>query len=980
MILLLTLAAVFALLTISTSAAEETVLDSGEAEGFTWTLMSDGTLTISGTGTISSSLKNSWKSWNNMVKSVEIESNVYGIGDQAFYKCSNLTSVTIQYGVTEIGYYAFNGCSSLSSITIPDSMAIIGYGAFYNCSSLNSVIIPENIISLGDYAFYNCSALKSVTIPDGLTKIGGRTFYNCSRLTSISIPESVTSIGSSAFYNCSCLTSISIPDGVTSIGASAFNNCSSLTNVIIPVSVTEIGTGAFRNCESMTEINVVTGNEKYISDKGVLYNQSGTNLICCPAGKEGTYSILNSGILISDYAFEKCSKLTTIDIPKSVISIGKYAFYGCKSLAGSLEIPEGITKIETYTFDGCSSLTSVSIPIGVNIIDSYAFFYCTDLTSVTIPEGVTKIGNYAFYNCGSLTNLTLPESISNIGNNAFGRCGSLISINIPSDITNIESYTFAYCSNLISINIPKSVSSIGTFAFDTCKSLTNVTIPESVKKIGTGAFQGCRSLTDIYYGGSENQWAGISISDYNVPLNNATIHYASVPVEIVSPPADVTIAAGKTAVFTVEATGSDLAYQWQYKDPTSDWKNSTSTGYDTNTIKVQGVSGETNRNGFQYRCVITDANGNQMISDPATLTVTEQLKITTQPADYTGAVNSTAKFTVEATGDGLSYQWQYSDNGGKTWLASSLKTATYSAKLTAEKDGRMVRCIVTDQYGNSVTSDAAKMTVATLSILAQPANYTGALNSTAKFAVMAEGDGLKYQWQYSDDEGKTWGKSTITSATYSAQLTAAKNGRMVRCIVTDQYGNTAISSAAKMTIVSSLKITTQPKDYTGAVNSTAKFTVAASGTGLTYQWQYSDDNGKTWLASSIKTATYSAKFTADKNNRMVRCIVTDASGNTVTSNAAKMTLTGPVITSQPQNYVGAVNSTAKFTVAATGDGLTYQWQYSDDNGATWLASSIKSATYSAKFTADKNNRMVRCIVTDANGNTVTSNAASMKLG
>ena len=174
-------------------------------------------------------------------------------------------------------------------------------------------------------------------------------------------------------------------------------------------------------------------------------------------------------------------------------------------------------------------------------------------------------------------------------------------------------------------------------------------------------------------------------------------------------------------------------------------------------------------------------------------------------------------------------------------------------------------------------------------------------------------------------------------------------------------------------------ITTQPKNYVGAVNSTAKFTVAATGDGLTYKWQYSDDNGKTWLASSLKSATYSAKLTADKNNRMVRCIVTDANGNSVTSDAAKMILSGPVITTQPKNYVGAVNSTAKFTIAATGDGLTYKWQYSDDNGRTWLASSLKSAVYSAKLTAEKNNRMVRCIVTDQNGASVVTNAVSMRI-
>ena len=199
------------------------------------------------------------------------------------------------------------------------------------------------------------------------------------------------------------------------------------------------------------------------------------------------------------------------------------------------------------------------------------------------------------------------------------------------------------------------------------------------------------------------------------------------------------------------------------------------------------------------RCVVTDQYGATATSSAAKMTVSS-LKITAQPKDFVGVVGSTAKFTVTASGDGLTYQWQYSDDNGKTWLASSIKSATYSAKLSSDKNGRMVRCIVTDQYGTTATSGSAKMTVSSLTLLSQPANYVGAVNSTAKFAVMADGDGLTYQWQYSDDNGKTWGKSTVTSAIYSATLTSGKNGRMVRCIVTDQYGATVTSGTASMKI------------------------------------------------------------------------------------------------------------------------------------------------------------------------------------
>lgn len=91
-------------------------------------------------------------------------------------------------------------------------------------------------------------------------------------------------------------------------------------------------------------------------------------------------------------------------------------------------------------------------------------------------------------------------------------------------------------------------------------------------------------------------------------------------VEITGQPESVSVAVGETATFTVTASGSGLGYQWQYKTLTADWRNSTTGGHDTPTLSVQGVLA---RNGYQYRCIVTDYAGNVVVSDAATLTVTE---------------------------------------------------------------------------------------------------------------------------------------------------------------------------------------------------------------------------------------------------------------------------------------------------------------------------------------------------------------------
>ena len=191
---------------------------SADGSNVTWTLDSDGTLTISGTG---------------------------GMKDRAFYVNQNIKKVVIKDGVTSIGADAFSNCKSLTSIKIPNSVTVIGNSTFENCKSLTSITIPNSVTSIGNYAFLGCIRLTSITIPDSVTSIGLQTFAYCESLTSITIPNSVTSIGHSAFAYCTSLTSITIPNSVTKIGNGAFEACTNLTSIIIDREVYEKTSSAF---------------------------------------------------------------------------------------------------------------------------------------------------------------------------------------------------------------------------------------------------------------------------------------------------------------------------------------------------------------------------------------------------------------------------------------------------------------------------------------------------------------------------------------------------------------------------------------------------------------------------------------------------------------------------------------------------------------------------------------------------------------
>ena len=355
------------------------------------------------------------------LSSITIPDNVTNIGDETFYDCDALTSVIIPNSVTSIGRYAFCSCSSLTSITIPNSVNNIGDAAFYICSSLTSITIPDSVKSIGERAFESCYALTSVTIGNGVTSIGERAFDFCHNLTSVTVGNGVTSIGERAFYRCQSLSSITIPDNVTNIGDEAFGHCSSLTSIIIGKSVTNIGRFAFSACYSLIS---VIWNAKNCTD----FTEASDNPFYWH--RDITSFTLGDNVEhIPAFLFSQ-TKVTSITIPNSVLSIGDCAFLGCSSLT-SITIPDSVTRVGMGVFSQCSSLSSIVVSKSITSIQDYTFYECSSLTSITIPDSVTYIGKGAFEGCNSLTSIIMPDNIQRIGIDIFDGCQLLQVILVP---------------------------------------------------------------------------------------------------------------------------------------------------------------------------------------------------------------------------------------------------------------------------------------------------------------------------------------------------------------------------------------------------------------------------------------------------------------------------------------------------------------------------------------------------------------------
>ena len=510
----------------------------GDGSNLTWTLDSEGTLTISGTGAMYSywntgivGFNTPWR--NLMVKHVIIQDGVTSIGSYAFIYNHTIESVEISGTVQTIEGNAFQG-THLKSVTIPDNVTSIGREAFQDCTSLKNIALSNGVQHLG-YVFGGCTAMESVTIPSGVTSMGS-TFEGCTSLKNITFLGGVTSI-KGAFRNCTALTTVTLPDGIEDI-TNAFEGCTALTNVTLPDSVEDISSafsgctaladitlprnlktinGAFAGCASLTDIAVAEENPYFCTMSGIVYSKDQKTIAAYPAGRPDTAFAIPEGTTgIGNGAFYGCTNLTQVTIPEGVTSIGDRAFYTCTGLT-EITIPEGVTSIGDrafagyYTFGGGTertvnmNLTSVSLPNSLTSIGSGAFQYCTKLESVVIPDGVTDIESGTFSGCESLQSISIPDSVTAIGGSAFSGCKSLKSIAIPDGVTRIEG-----------------------FAFVACESLESVVIPGTVTEIGNVAFNNGDHIKDVYFLGTKDAWQKVSIESENEAITeNATIHYFS---------------------------------------------------------------------------------------------------------------------------------------------------------------------------------------------------------------------------------------------------------------------------------------------------------------------------------------------------------------------------------------------------------------------------------------------------------------------
>ena len=357
--------------------------------------------------------------------------------------------------------------------------------------TVDSDVVPDDCVEYGEYTY--------AILDDGTAKI----VRWCGDGTVLEVPSSI--------------------DGrpVSSIGAFAF--AGPVEAISIPASVEVLDGNPFALCGLLENIGVRGGEGPLVTVGGVLFDSESRTLLCYPRAKSGMeYMVPGDTVSVGEYAFYGCKNLSTVGLNDNVEEVASSAFDRCGSLASIQVSPdnETLASIDGVLFrksdrsllrcpEGLSE-ARYCVPDGILAIGPGAFKGCKSLSKVTVPEGVVSVGELAFDACGTLASVSLPDTVKDIGSSPFSDCPCLEEIAVSGkgqlaivdgalvDIGAFRLICLPAGGGDAVFEVPEEVMSIGDGAFSRCSSLRLVLLPGSLEFIGSRAFESCSALESVY--------------------------------------------------------------------------------------------------------------------------------------------------------------------------------------------------------------------------------------------------------------------------------------------------------------------------------------------------------------------------------------------------------------------------------------------------------------------------------------------------
>ena len=466
------------------------------------------------------------------LKYAVISNSVRTIGHSAFLWAGNdsdsdALTITMGANVDSIAASAFQNCNKLTSIELPKVLKAIPDACFYG-TPIRDVFIPASVMSIGDQAFSWNNNIKTVTIEDSdepITLIDPyyATFNNGDARYTVYVGRNIERMYRPSETPFPQATTITWGPKVTAIGTGEGRSLY-LTSAVINNSVKTIGAEAF----------YAAGNDSEAEDLTITMN-----------------AYVDS---IGYSAFQNCTKLTSIELPKVLKAIPDACFYGTR--IKDVVIPASVMSVGDQAFNWNDSIKTVTIEdndkpitfsdpyyttfnnggarytvyVGRNIERMFRpsespFPQATTITwgsmvtaigtgegrspflkNAVIGNSVKTVGAEAFYAAGSDSEaeellINMGANIDSIGYSAFQNCSKLTSIVLPKVLKDIPDNCF-YGTRIKDVVIPASVMSVGDQAFNWNDSIKTIRIEDSDKPI---------TFNDPYYTTFDNGGASYTV-------------------------------------------------------------------------------------------------------------------------------------------------------------------------------------------------------------------------------------------------------------------------------------------------------------------------------------------------------------------------------------------------------------------------------------------------------------------------------------
>ncbi|MCX6182983.1 MAG: T9SS type A sorting domain-containing protein [Bacteroidetes bacterium] len=396
----------------------------------------------------------------------------------------------------------------------------------------------------------------------------------------------------------------------------------------------------------------------------------------------------------------------------------------------------------------------------------------------------------------------------------------------------------------------------------------------------------------------------------------ATLQLSASSFIISKQASDTTVCLGSSASFSVEVSSTDsVIYNWEI-DRGSGFivlSGTVYSGLTTKTLSINAVLDSIKT--YKFRCVVNDTIGDTLQSTQCQFKIPAGISKISQ-TEYTIYCQETIDtMSITATGV-VSYQWKWDNGSG---FVNMMDDADYSGtntrKLTLKNPNSAMnnykyKCMLTSACGLQDSSNTINFTgVTTCYFSSDPTDVTMCSSSgvSKQFSCGMYGPHFSARWQV-DSAGTGFRDISNSDPLYfsphngnglamKGNPPSYMDGNKYRCVMVSICSEDIFSGEATLHVGSStIPVTSQPKSVTALTNSDATFSIAHTGTNVSYQWQVNTGGG---FADITNNATYQGATSAtlkvtnvsnSLNGYSYRCKLSNTCASTVTSSTATLSV------------------------------------------------------------------------------------------